>query len=277
MTSTLFKLAKPFAPMARKVLGPKAFRSLRQALFATRKFDEVEAVYRAHRKTCAGRGFMIDVGGHHGESFETFAEDGWRVDCFEPNPVNYPAIRARIAENGTKITRHPYAVSDTPKQGLTFYLSDQSTVISSLNAFHDTHREGFKVDAIALRDHLAAQGNPKVDFVKIDTEGFDFFVLQGIDWEAGAPEVIVCEFEDTQTEGLGYTYKDMAQYLVDRGYEVIASEWHPIVAYGQSHEWNRYTRFPSDLATPKAWGNLVAMQPGTGAVKAELSKIGAIG
>ncbi len=254
------------------------FRSLRDRVVAGSTCDEVDAVFRALGSVRAGSGFMLDVGGHHGESFERFADAGWRVECFEPNPANHPKIEARMAAHRDRVALHNLAVSDSPKQGLTFYLSDESTGISSLHAFHDTHREGFKVDAIALRDHLSAQGNPKVDFLKIDTEGFDFFVLQGIDWEAGKPEVIICEFEDTKTEGLGYTYKDMAQYLLDRGYEVIVSEWKPIVAYGQAHEWHRYTRFPSDLATPDAWGNLVAMQPGAGAeaVKAELRKAGPI-
>lgn len=279
MTALSYKLLRPFAPLARKAMGPRLFRRLREGLFATRKHDEVEAVYRALGKARAGQGFMIDVGGHHGESFEGFSEDDWRIDCFEPNPANHPAINARISESKAQIRLFPVAVSDTPKQDLTFYLSDQSTGISSLHAFHDTHREGFKVDAIALRDHLAAQGNPKVDFLKIDTEGFDLFVLQGIDWDAVTPEVIVCEFEDSKTEGLGYTYKDMAQYLMDRGYDVIVSEWHPIEAYGQTHKWHRYTRFPSDLATPEAWGNLVAVQPGVGAerVLGELQKIGPVG
>lgn len=221
---------------------------------------------------------MIDVGAHRGESFEAFAEAGWQVHCFEPNPANHPAIADRIAETGGNVQMFPYAVSDTPKQGLAFYLSDQSTGISSLHAFHETHREGLKVDAITLADHVRETGLLDVDFLKIDTEGFDFFVLQGVDWNWLKPTVIVCEFEDRKTHELGYTYRDMAQFLLDRGYEVIVSEWHPIEAYGQVHSWNRYIRFPSDLACPEAWGNLIAMRPGDNAdrVQAELLKVGAI-
>lgn len=279
MTSLLLRFAKPFSPLARRLLGSKTTRRLGKAVFSSRKFDEVKAVFRAIGKARKDNGFMIDVGGHYGESFEDFAELGWRVDCFEPNPRIHRYIQARIIETGGAVELYPCAVSNLPKKQLTFYLSEQSSGISSLHAFHDTHREAFKVDAIALCDHLAAKGNPMVDFLKIDTEGHDFFVLQGINWDVVVPEVIICEFEDAKTEGLGYTYKDMAQYLIDRGYEVIVSEWHPIVAYGQTHSWNRYTRFPSELAKPKAWGNLVALQPGAAAeaIKSELRKIGEIG
>lgn len=281
MTSDAFGLVKFFSPIAQKALGPKAFRKLRRLrkrLSSVHKFDEVYAVYRALGHDRAGNGFMIDVGGHRGESFDAFAVCGWRVDCFEPNPANHPIIRERILDGTSKVTLYPFAVSDAPKQGPAFYLSDQSTGISSLHAFHETHREGFKVDVIALRDHLAVLGNPKVDFLKVDAEGFDFFVLQGIDWDACAPEVIVCEFDDRKTRDLGYSYKDMAQYLLDRGYEVIVSEWHPILAYGQTHSWNRFTRYPSELATPDAWGNLVALRPGFGAeaVLSQLEKFGPV-
>jgi FkbM family methyltransferase len=278
MKSFVVRLVKPLAPIVLRMLGPKRFRRLRDMVFRTHQYDEVYAVYRAIAELRAGAGYLIDVGAHTGESFEPFAECGWSVDCFEPNPANHPAIQARIERSGGAVALYPVAVSNEPKENLTFYLSEQSTGISSLHAFHESHREGFKVDAIALRDHLAAKGNPHVDFLKIDTEGYDFFVLQGIDWGLVFPEIIICEFEDSKTEALGYNYKDMAQYLLDRGYEVIVSEWYPIEAYGKTHSWNRYTRFPSELESADAWGNLVAMQPGAAAeaVKAKLLETGEI-
>lgn len=221
---------------------------------------------------------MLDVGAHEGESFAPFAERGWRIDCFEPNPAKHSAIRAQIIKSRGNVALYPVAVSNVSEEGLTFYLSEQSTGISSLHAFHETHRASFRVNAISLRDHLAARGNPKVDFLKIDVEGYDFFVLQGIDWNCVVPEIIVCEFEDRKTVGLGYDYRDMAEYLVDRGYEVIISEWRPIEEYGRAHTWSRYTRFPSALECPDSWGNLIAMQPGPAAeaVKTQLKKIGKI-
>lgn len=279
MIHSIHDKLRPLAPMARKVLGSKLYRDLKEAVLANKKYDEVDVVFRAIGRARKDRGLMIDVGGHHGESFEKFAEFGWSVHCFEPNPANHPIIRSRIAEARGDVTLHPFAVSDTAKQGLKFFLSDVSSGISSLHPFHESHQEALTVDVVSLSEQLALHGNPVVDFLKIDTEGFDLFVLKGLDWDVVKPEIIVCEFEDSKTKELGYDYKDMAQYLVERGYEVIVSEWRPVAAYGQAHDWNRYTRFPSELTTPHAWGNLVALRPGAGAeaVKAELRKIGDIG
>lgn len=261
-----------------KILGPTNFRKLRNILIPSRKYNEVDAVYRALGKDRANRGYMIDVGGHYGESFKDFAAQGWYVDCFEPNPEHHAAIQSIISTLQGQVRLFPQAVSDVKGEKLTLYVSELSSGISSLHPFHSSHRKGAIVETIRLRDHLSERGITKVDFLKIDTEGFDFFVLKGIDWTLVKPEIIVCEFEDRKTRGLGYSYKDMAYYLVERGYEVIVSEWHPIKEYGKTHNWHRYTKFPSELSVEQAWGNLIAFQPGTGGelLKEQLRKLGKV-
>lgn len=259
MKKLVMRYARPFAPAIRKALGPTRFRKLREALSFGNRHDEVRLVACAMAQTRGAGAMMLDVGGHRGESFDEFAEHGWRVHCFEPNPANHPQIARRIADVGGDVTVFPVAVSDKPQQGLTFYLSDESSGISSLHAFHETHKTGFQVDAVTLGDHCAQHGITKVDFLKIDVEGHDFFVLQGIDWNTLRPDVIVCEFEDGKTRPLGYTYTDMADYLVARGYKVIVSEWCPIERYGIAHKWQRYANYPCEMQDPLGWGNLIAI------------------
>src|SRR3546814_10935540 len=78
-----------------------------------------------------------------------------------------------------------------------------------------------------------------VDFLKVDTEGHDLFVLQGFPWERFRPAVIECEFEDAKTVPLGYTFHDMARFLLAKGYRVLVSEWHPIIRSGVRPDWRR--------------------------------------
>lgn len=260
MRSQLLKIARPLAGPARKFLGPTRFRKLREALSLGNPHDEVRLIACALASQRGNRGFMLDVGGHRGESFEEFAEHGWNVHSFEPNPANHPYIQKRIEAAKGRVTLFPVAVSDTPQKGLAFYLSDESTGISSLHAFHETHKEGFVVDAVTLSEHCREHGITHVDFLKIDVEGHDFFVLKGIDWEHVAPDVVVCEFEDRKTVPLGYDYRDMADFLVERGYHVIVSEWYPIQRYGTRHKWRRHSDYPCDLAEADGWGNLIAFR-----------------
>ena len=122
------------------------------------------------------------------------------------------------------------------------------------------------VDVITLTEHCTAEGISHVDFLKIDTEGFDYFVLRGLDWDQFRPDVVVCEFEDSKTQALGHSYDSIASYLVERGYRVIVSEWKPIARYGANHMWLRYAEFPCSLQDPRGWGNLIAFRDGAVAI-----------
>ena len=83
-------------------------------------------------------------------------------------------------------------------------------------------------------------------------------VLQGVPWGRIKPSAILCEFEDFKTVPLGYDFHRMAGFLVNQGYAVFVSEWHPIIRYGISHDWHKFAKYPCELSSPKAWGNLLA-------------------
>ena len=69
---------------------------------------------------------------------------------------------------------------------------------------------------------------------------------------------ILLEFEDRKTVPLGFSWRDLAQDLLDRGYGVIVSEWYPIESYGGTHRWRSFKPYPTELADASAWGNLLA-------------------
>lgn len=245
------------------MLGPQRFRSLRTRLEPSLKYDEVWIVSRALGKRLAQQGVMLDVGCHHGESAEAFAEFGWQIHCFEPHPANWPIIESRVLAKYPKIHLIRTAVGEQQEQGRVFYTSPESSGISSLHAFRESHQASFSVDIQTLAAYCNSQGLRHVDFLKIDTEGFDLFVLKGVDWQAIKPRVVVCEFEDNKTRSLGYLFSDMAEFLVQRGYRVIVSEWKPIRAYGSSHQWLAYKDYPCNLQAPDGWGNLIAISDAT--------------
>src|SRR3546814_10690268 len=111
------------------------------------------------------------------------------------------------------------AVTGQVRCGQVFYRSDQSTGISGLAAFHPSHVSRQVVDTTTLSDVLADADIDGVDFLKVDTEGHDLFVLKGFPWERFRPAVIECEFEDAKTVPLGYTFHDMARFLLERSEE----------------------------------------------------------
>ena len=202
---------------------------------------------------------MVDVGAHFGGSLERFAKNGWEVYAFEPDPVNRERLLSRIEDCKT-VHVDSRAVSNCVKDKLPFFSSDVSFGISTLNPFHESHQETCEVSTTTVADICKDNELTSIDFLKIDTEGHDLMVLKGVPWEEIKPQIIECEFEDAKTASLGYRFEDIAQYLVDKGYTVLVSEWHPVVEYGKRHDWHRLVAYPCKLNDANAWGNLIAFR-----------------
>jgi len=227
-------------------------------LFGPYRPDESELAYQVLQADRQA-GLMIDVGAHHGFGLSHFANNGWQVYAFEPDSENREILEKKFADHPNVII-DPRAVSDRAQEKVTLYKSRRSTGMSGLSSFHPSHTEAEEVQVTTLELFFDEQGikNQEVDFIKVDTEGYDLFVLKGIPWDKNAPSMILCEFEDTKTVPLGYNFHDLAQFLMDQGYQIIVSEWHPIKKYGGIHDWKHFTTYPCELTDPKAWGNILA-------------------
>ncbi|WP_430401871.1 FkbM family methyltransferase [Hyphomonas sp.] len=229
--------------------------------------DETAVVARILTNRRGRDHVMLDVGAHYGTSASYFHKLNWSIHCFEPDESNRQKLQAKLgtAEGVTIDTR---AVSDKPATGVSFFTSKESTGISGLLAFRDTHTASSKVDITTVAEIVSARQLSRIDFLKIDVEGYDLNVLKGVPWDQLKPDVIECEFEDAKTLKLGHTWKDIAEYLRTRGYTIYISEWHPIVRYGIPHQWRRVVPYPGETMSSKSWGNILAFRidPGYGAV-----------
>ena len=212
-------------------------------------------------------GVVVDVGAHQGSSVKRLADAGWTVVACEPDSHNRAMLMKHLGGR-SNVSVDPRAVSDQPAQEATLFSSAQSSGISSLHAFHQTHRAAETVQVTTVAELVDAYGLPKIDLLKIDVEGLDWNVLKGVPWDRVRPEVIECEFEDAKTLALGHTHREIADDLVGRGYTVYLSEWHPIVRYGVRHDWRQLVRYPMPLGSSDAWGNILALRedPGYNAV-----------
>ncbi len=207
--------------------------------------------------TLPRRGTMIDVGAHFGTSFRNYLADGWRIIAIEPDPSKHEKLSRFQAD--PRFTLLTAAVSDAERDAAAFYASDESTGISSLLPFRGSHREIARVPVTTLRRIIEPMNLDRIDYLKIDTEGMDYKVLLGFPWERLTPEVLLCEFDELKTRGEAHDFRSSGDLLLERGYAVYLSEWHPIVRYGGDHQWRSLRRYPCDLVDPAAWGNFIAV------------------
>lgn len=233
------------------------------------QFNEEELIGRYFGQRT---GLMIDVGANFGNSLDIYLGKGWQVHAFEPDPNNRQML-LETWPDCDRLTVNSNAVSDEEGQQVAFYASEESTGISGLSAFTAGHKKIGNVETTTLKAYYRSSGLKHVDFLKIDVEGFDKFVLDGFPWDIDKPEVVLAEFEDAKTVPLGYTMHDLADVLIAQGYSVYVSEWMPIVRYGIAHDWRQMLRYSSDLDLSETWGNLIGFHQDPGdEVVARLTK-----
>ncbi|MEN9359820.1 MAG: hypothetical protein RL095_1355 [Verrucomicrobiota bacterium] len=222
--------------------------------------DESDLIRQVLERRSGSR-LMIDVGANLGQTSRPFIESNWEVHLFEPDGRNRAAIEDQYG-GMPGVFINAEALSDHCRDEVSFFHSPQSTGISSLSAFHETHHEAEKVRLSTLARYFekAKMARP-VAFLKVDTEGHDLFVLRGFPWDAAsAPEVILAEFEDSKTLPLGYGFCELRDFLRKRGYQLLVSEWLPLHGvYGGKHRWNGF-HDGDELLDPQAWGNLIAVR-----------------
>ncbi len=230
--------------------------------------DEVAVIAKLFGDRTGVRHVLLDIGAHRGSSAAHFNRLGWRILCFEPDPDNREKLTGLFGRSAN-VSIDPRAVSDRPATGLSFFTSAESSGISGLHAFRDSHRRMASVDVTTVAEIVRENGLSTIDVLKVDVEGFEFPVLKGVPWDLIKPDAIECEFEDSKTSALGYTYRDMAEFLVGLGYALYISEWHPVLRYGIRHDWCRLSKYPAPLLSPQAWGNILAFRVDPGIVTLE--------
>ena len=206
-------------------------------------------------------GVMFDIGAHRGTALKPFLDNNFVVYAFEPDKKNREQLSTNFQTSVDDVLHiDPRAVSDQNSSGNIFYSSELSNGISGLSAFDESHSKSGVVDTVTLETFCNEKKLTAIDYLKIDTEGFDFNVLKGLNFEKITPQVILCEFEDRKTLPLGYKWTDLANFLESQGYIVLVFEWYPIRQYGDQHRFRELKRYPCLLRKDNAWGNLVAVR-----------------
>lgn len=142
-----------------------------------------------------------------------------QVHAFEPVPANAARIARNAARNGfANVTVHETAISNVSGQA-DLLLAEHvgGAVLASAGAPPDPAGR-ITVDLTAI-DHLV--GTPPPTFVKIDVEGAELEVLQGMRTTATRHRpTILCEIDAPDRQSLGERKSSIVAELADLGYAV---------------------------------------------------------
>jgi FkbM family methyltransferase len=153
--------------------------SLRDRYETLRHWPEPDVRHLCRRLLGLGM-TVVDVGANIGfltRHFSRLVGPSGKVFAFEPDPLNF-----RFLEFNTlackNVERAQIAVSDNAKPAL-LHLNVTSGAGNSLVS--QTHSvESVPVSCVSLDDFFENHGNPQVDLIKIDVEGAEVKVLQGM-------------------------------------------------------------------------------------------------
>lgn len=129
-------------------------------------------------------GVLFDVGANQGDYTQYLSRiaPGARIHAFEPHPATFARLTARI--DASLATLVQMALSDHEGRLDLFDFangdgSTQASLSSDAIALFQADIVSHRIACTTLDAYMAAQDVARVDFLKIDTEGFDLAVLRG--------------------------------------------------------------------------------------------------
>ena len=175
------------------------------------------------------RGTVFDVGGYEGIFTLFFARRvgaSGRVFTFEPNPRNYARIVENVRLNGfTHVRVLRTALGSAPGRGALVFPSDETARGSLERHIADDIRREKHVDAVEVEvdtvDRQIANGLPEPDFVKLDVEGLERDVLEGMQGlVARRRPALYIEIHGSDEQRKLENVTDVASFLWHHGYQV---------------------------------------------------------
>ena len=153
---------------------------------------------------------MVDCGAHIGLWSYNFAHWFDRIEAFEPVSEHGICWQANMQTRQDECSLHPYALGDR---------EDMVTIRVNPTSTGDSWVRGKGTVPMKTLDSF---GFEEVDFIKVDAEGYEEFILRGAEFtlKHWKPAVCVEQKRDMATK-FGLKPMGAVQYLIGMGYKVV--------------------------------------------------------
>ena len=187
---------------------------------------------------------FFDVGAHKGESINLFSKNFNinKIYSFEPSILNFNILKKNKEKlqkkfGNLEIIIENYALGNANEKKLIKHLSESSSsTINSINEKSKYFKRKFKflnffnnenffseleIEQIKLEDYMKKEKIDKIDFLKIDTEGYEYQVLQGLGQNISKVKLIMFEHHYHDMLLKNYTFTDIHNLLIKNKFKQI--------------------------------------------------------
>jgi len=173
-------LSRPYDVMGHHMYLDPRSESARDIAFGTYEHDTVQIFQKLVKPGMT----VVDVGAHVGFYALLAARLVGTNGCvyaFEPNPEVYNILVRNIQINGYReiVRAVPKGVSNK-KRTVSLYVPREKSGEASFYSGESADNTCIKVETLTLDEFFAGKGWPKIDLVKIDVEGAEVEVLEGM-------------------------------------------------------------------------------------------------
>tara|TARA_B100000780_G_C20969817_1_gene387205 strand:- start:38 stop:766 length:729 start_codon:yes stop_codon:yes gene_type:complete len=189
---------------------------------------------------------LIDVGAHKGETIHEFISNFKikNIYSFEASPKTFLHLQVKLKKirkkfNQTNIEIFNFGAGNANKKNIFYELSDSnSSTFNIIDRNSSYYKKKNKILSLffmrdkstimetdVLQIKLGEFMNEKkitdVDVLKIDTEGYEFEVLKGLDQEISRIKFIYFEHHYDNMIKKNYKYSDIHEYLKKKGFHKV--------------------------------------------------------
>tara|TARA_B110001450_G_scaffold238557_1_gene245643 strand:+ start:438 stop:1154 length:717 start_codon:yes stop_codon:yes gene_type:complete len=187
---------------------------------------------------------LIDVGAHRGDTISEFLKifQIKKIYAFEPSKRNFEKLKKKTEkiekQNPVKIKIYPYGLGEkNDVMPLTEIADGVSNTFNNLNMSSKYLKKkkfittllGMKkfikgevpTKIIPLKEIIKEEKIEQIDLIKIDTEGFEYNTLVGMDREIKKVRFILFEHHYDNMIIKNYKFKDIHTLLIDNGFQKV--------------------------------------------------------
>ena len=187
---------------------------------------------------------LFDIGAHHGESIKRFL-DNFKIKniySFEASDKNFSILQKNLVNlkkkfNNTNIIIENYAAGDEEKVTKMKQMNESSS--STINSYNvkskyfkrksifllSSKKQNFfseiDVRQVLLSKYMTTNDIQKIDFIKIDTEGYEYYVLKGLKNQFKKIKLVLFEHHYHSILLKKYKFGDIHNFLIENNFKQI--------------------------------------------------------